>query len=447
MTLPALNFTKDLSPYTKLFIFAILFEPLLYFIFIKGLPFSRMLQLIFLLISFLILIYLIIINKKLIFKFGNLERNTSLNLFLFMVPISFLVGYFSGNHTVDLNVYQLNDFSGSSFDKAVSRKLLVEFIILIYYFMFFYFFTYAFLNKKSHLNYFFKLFKLIFILNLVVGYLDYVFHSIGFDLIARHFYDGVDVGRRFHGISGEPRQASVFLALGLSLFYLESLYSSKKFNVVWLIVTLPALFLTISFTSFLSIFIFLILLLPIIISILIRRPILFIFSVIFITISTFYFVQIPRIAEYVSTFSNVFEVLENSQQLPYLIRVQMGEVFPAYDQLKAISENNYMQLLFGSGIGTSAVNNYSYVDVLDAFGNPNSQLVRSIYESGIIGSILFISIFYFPFMSSNIDSKVKINLYIFTSFVLAFSLGVRSANAMIYLGILSSLISNNHIQR
>ena len=105
-----------------------------------------------------------------------------------------------------------------------------------------------------------------------------------------------------------------------------------------------------------------------------------------------------------------------------------------------------MQFLFGSGIGTSAVNNYSYVDIMDAFGNPNSQLIRSIYESGFIGSILFISIFYFPFINKNIDSRVKINLYIFTSFVLAFSLGVRSANALIYLGILSSLISNNHIK-
>ena len=148
MILPALNFTKDLSPYIKLFIFAILFEPLLYFIFIKGLPFSRMLQLVFLFISFLILIYLIINNKKLTFKFGNLERNTSLNLFLFMVPISFLVGYFSGNHTIDLNVYQLNDFSGNTFEKAVSRRLLVEFIILIYYFMIIYY-TFIFENFIS----------------------------------------------------------------------------------------------------------------------------------------------------------------------------------------------------------------------------------------------------------------------------------------------------------
>ena len=99
-----------------------------------------------------------------------------------------------------------------------------------------------------------------------------------------------------------------------------------------------------------------------------------------------------------------------------------------------------MQFLFGSGIGTSAVNNYSYVDIMDAFGNPNSQLIRSIYESGFIGSI-YLFIFYFPFINKNIDSRVKINLYIFTSFVLAFSLGVRSANALIYLGILSSLIS------
>mgnify|MGYP001158330004 CR=1 FL=1 len=446
MVSPPIDFTRDLTPFIKLFIFAILFEPLLYFIFIKGLPFSRMLQLAFLIIAFLILVVLILNDKKLMFKFGNLEKNNPLNLFFLMIPISFFVGYFSGNHSVDLNIYQLNDFSGRSFEKAVSRKLLIEFLILIYYFMFFYFFTYAFLNKKNHFEYFFSLFKFIFILNLVLGYLDYIFNSLGIDLISRHFYDGVDVGRRFHGISGEPRQASVFLALGLSLLYLESLFKSKKFNIIWIFITLPALFLTISFTSLLSIFIFLMLLLPILISILIRRPIVFIFSIIFIFISTFYFVQIPRIAQYVETFSNVFEVLENNQQLPYLIRVQMGEVFPVYDQLKAISENNYMQFLFGSGIGTSAVNNYSYVDIMDAFGNPNSQLIRSIYESGFIGSILFISIFYFPFINKNIDSRVKINLYIFTSFVLAFSLGVRSANALIYLGILSSLISNNHIK-
>ncbi len=443
-----LRLNSKLTPYSKLFIYGVIFETMLFFILFPGGQLSRILQFSFLLISFFIFSIAAIkkINIEIDIKF--IENNLFLNLFILLIPISFLIGFFSDNLGIALNSYQLNDFTRSTFESIVISRSITETFILLYYFFFFYFLTYLLVNNKESIDFFFRIFKILFLLHLVLGYADYFFVSVsGYDLIPRHFYDGINVGARFHGIAGEPRQAGVYMALGLSITYLESYYKQSKFNYWWLAVTVPAIFLTLSFTAIISIVIFLLLLTPIFLFIFYKKP-----FISFITFFLFLFFlylasEVPRIADYIEVFSRGLEVLESNKKLPYLIRVQLGEVYPLYDQYKALLSSNYLQFFFGSGIGTSAINNYSYVDLPDAFGNPNSQLIRSIYESGFLGTAFFTLIFYWPIINNNrINFNTKLSLYILTSLVLAFSYGVRSPAIFIFFGLMSSLLSNNLIK-
>jgi len=436
-----------LSLLIKIFIFAILLEPLLFFYLAPGFQLSRILQFLFIFIVFLTLMKVIIDKQNPIFIGEPFFNNPFLVVFFFIIPISFFSGFYSDNLFIELNIFQANDYSNSDFKSFVFFESLNEVLILIYYFTFFYYFTYILLSNRNSLDYFFRLFKFLFLLNLFLGYTDLLISFGGFDLIPRHLYDGINVGNRFHGIAGEPRQAGVFLAFGLSVLYLESVYNSSRMNPFWLVFTIPAIFLTLSFTSIISFLIFLVLLFPIFIIYINKKP-LILLVISFITALTTYIVfQIPRVDDYINVFISLLDILERNKDLPYLIRVQLGEVYPLYDQLIAMKEGNLIQLLFGSGIGSSAINNYSYVDTIDALGNPNSQLVRSIYESGLLGTLIFILIFYWPILRlKNTNFETKINFYIATSLVLAFSLGVRSSSIFIYFGLMCSIIFNNFIK-
>jgi hypothetical protein len=201
--------------------------------------------------------------------------------------------------------------------------------------------------------------------------------------------------------------------------------------------------LTVSFTSIISLAILFLLLVPVIVFVLLKNPFLSFLFLITTSILLYIAFTNARISEYAELLSTVFTVIENGSTLPFKIRMQMGEIFPLYDQYKAFQDGDYMPLLFGSGLGSSAVNNYSYVDHSDAFGNPNSQIIRSLYEHGLFGTAAFILIFYWPILGNKkLNFNTKLELYIFTSVVLAFSLGVRSPAVFIYLGILSSVLSN-----
>ena len=440
-----LKLNSSLTAYIKLFIFAVITQNLLYFYFFPGGQLGRILQLIFILVTIFILFVAAYKDRKVTVDISFIEINPFIIIFIGLVPFSFLVGYLSGNLSLELNPYQLIDYTRSAFSSRVISRSFNEIFILIYYFFFFYFLTYLLVNKKDSINFFFKVFKVIFITHMFCGYLDWILYQLFyFDLFSRHLYEGVHIGSRWHGIAGEPRQASVYMAFGISVIYLESFYKGTKFNPWWLIATVPAIFLTVSFTSMISIAIMFLLLLPVLIFVLLKNP--FLSFIFFISISILLYIAFTnsRIAEYAELLSTVFVVIDTGSALPFKIRMQMGEIFPLYDQYKAFAESDYMPLMFGSGLGTSAINNYSYVDHSDAFGNPNSQIIRSIYESGVLGTAIFIIIFYWPIVSNKkLNFNKKLELYVFTSVVLAFSLGVRSPAIFIYLGILSSILSNN----
>ena len=83
-------------------------------------------------------------------------------------------------------------------------------------------------------------------------------------------------------------------------------------------------------------------------------------------------------------------------------------------------------------------NNYGYIDTLDAFGNPNAQGVRLLYESGLFGTVCFFLAFYTPLklLSKNFNASEKTALLNFFLLMFASFFSLRSPTIYIYLGIM-----------
>ena len=68
--------------------------------------------------------------------------------------------------------------------------------------------------------------------------------------------DGINVGARYHGLAGEPRQAVPYLALGLAIFHLQHFFEGKKSNNWWIIAIIIVMILTQSASGILGIIAF-----------------------------------------------------------------------------------------------------------------------------------------------------------------------------------------------
>ena len=115
-----------------------------------------------------------------------------------------------------------------------------EYFIAFYYFAYFVVIARYLIPNKEAINYFFKLFLIVFILCILIGYLDLLLQLLlpletymGFP---RHFYNDTRVGFRFHGIAGEPRDAFSYLILGLGILTLRDIWrNKKKLTFFWVI--------------------------------------------------------------------------------------------------------------------------------------------------------------------------------------------------------------------
>ncbi len=120
--------------------------------------------------------------------------------------------------------------------------------------------------------------------------------------------------------------------------------------------------------------------------------------------------------------------------------------------IKMIQNNEFIRVIFGSGPGSAALNNYSYIDILDAYGNPNAQGIRLLYESGLLGSCIYLLAFFVPvgILTARYNKQTRLNFYNYMALIVACCLALRSPIAYIYLGLfIASLkvITNEKIHR
>jgi hypothetical protein len=427
---------------SRLYIWSIVFEPLLFFIFFQrslvGIPgnFSRMLQI-------LVFIYFVL---KIIIKHKIRIINFTSSLYIFfstyflLLIFAGLIGLASGAYDLPGAYQQGETLSGfSKMLNSAAIRPIFEYIIAGYYIIYFAVFPKYILKTEKDIIKFFKVFKLIFIISFVIGFVDLIFSAfLHVDLVPRHIMDGINVGARYHGLAGEPRHAVPYLALGLAIFHLQYFFEGKKLNNWWIIAVIIAMLLTQSASGILGIVAFIAL--YIIFNLINLRQFLKLFFLLMLVTSLLYLAVISsdRITNYIESAKNLWFILESGGELPYLMKIQLDSIYPLYDLTVKFRNFDILPVLIGSGLGSASVANNVYTDVVFGTSNPNSQLVRTLYESGLIGTWIFILAFIKPIKSlvKNFHARVGDQFIMYMFLLVGCTFGVRSAVAYIYIGIL-----------
>ncbi len=443
----------------KFYTWSVVLEPLLFFTGLGvttgiGVSLARGLQLIFIFLYFMALLTKPIYSLRDSFFRSSLSRlKNHYWAFLFV------------SLTGSSLVFLFNQFTNNPFFKIVTwpgetallRHAYVrpffEIIIYLFYFWYFVILPHKILKKIEHLKYFFKVFSFVFILNLFLGYADIIGSWVNRPIIPRHLIESlmgsiVFVGPRFHGLAGEPRDAFVYLSLGLAVYLLATGVFKRKVNYWYIMIMLFALVLTQSVSGVLGIFLFVLLALCLgACSGYLKSRHLIVISVIsfVIIIASLYFgARITAQIENIQSLFRNFDTLQVPQGVevaPMLIG-QLVNIVPLLHFLKELMSFNLFPILFGHGIEShSMINNF--VKIAMGWGselqNSHAQIVRLIYDFGIVGTFLYVLSMVRPIVLLNTKVRhLNINtklIVIAMLFVLGSGLAQRSAAPYIFLGI------------
>jgi len=426
-----------ISYLSKIYIYSIIFEPLLLFKLFEqgivgvGLTIGRFLQILF------ILLYFIKIIKQKSYFIPRWNSNYIIfSFFLLTIIVSTINGLNIGAYSIEnAQVFKLNP---NLINHPFIRPFF-EIFIYIYYVYYFVILPKHFITSARHVNYFFNRFFLIFTLHLFFGYIDFVLDPFEIDFLPRHFADMRDVGFRFHGFAGEPRDAAVFTIFAISILMLRKVWNNA-FNINILILALLSAVFTFS-TSFIFGLIFAGILFSFLGSMNKNKTIITISCLIVLLFSTTY---IPRIHYAVNAVINGvinINISDDYTKLDPLIRSQAQNIVPLFVRLKQPLIESITLSIFGSGMGSSGIVNGKTGIYTTQYQNPNAQITRLYFDNGLVGLTLLILAFYFTvkkYASTQYDFNYISNWLIL---LIGTFLAHRSATIFIFSGIAIAVLS------
>ena len=424
----------------RLYVWSILLEPLLFFIIadqsflIIPTSLARIIQI--LVVSGLIFLFLYKLTDR---KFNILIINIK-NPLYFYIFLHFFFLIIIGIFSIFVGTYDIYfQTNVVIIPNSVIFRPLFEYFIELFYIVYFFILPFYIFKSRVIVDYFFYYFRIVFLLCLVFGFIDILsIYFLDFPLIPRHITDWKFVGFRFHGIAGEPRQAYIYLVFGLAILNLKAFYYDKKMSVWWLIFVSIAIGFTQSMTAIVGLLFFILLYLSR--SFLIGAGNFFrgiatpFVALIFIILILF---TSDRLIDYLEDISTVLNVLDSGEKLPYLMEVQSTSIFPIYDLLVKVRNFDLLPVFFGSGLGSSSIINNIYIGGEYELKNPNSQIIKILYEGGLVGLFLIIKAFLYPIkrLTNGINLKNKKTFIIYTLLLLGAFFAIRSPTIYIYLGI------------
>ena len=253
--------TSRIKFISKIYILSVVMEPLYFFILVPqnitgiGANFARIFQ--FIVVASLCLKLFSYKRLRTLNFFSPLNKNFTY-YFIFAVLAGFW-GLYSGSYS--FNIDFSNHIAANSiiadFLRSHSFRPFFEYFIAFYYFAYFVVLARYMLTTKEAIDYFFKLFFIAFLICMFVGFLDLLLQLLieGRESFPRHFSDvNINVGFRFHGIAGEPRDAFSYLMLSLGILALRDIWEDKKkLTLFWIILITTTTLLTQSFSGILGI--------------------------------------------------------------------------------------------------------------------------------------------------------------------------------------------------
>lgn len=451
--------SKCISLY-KLYTWSVVFELLLFFAGMGvavgfGISIARGLQLIFIILYFLASLTNPIYSPRNSFfreHLSRLKNHYWLFLFVSLAGSSFVFLFYllTGNPIFRI----VSNLSETALLRQVYIRPFFEIIIYLYYFWYFVILPHKIFKNMNQLKYFFKLFLTVFNLNLLFGYIDLVGAWFSKPIIPRHLFEAIQgstvyMGPRFHGFAGEPRHAFVYLALGLAVYLLAAVVFKKKVNFFYLAIILLALVFSQSASGVIGVALFILLVILFGACYGYIKPKQLIFITIFLSMMMALSVySSEHLKLYIEAFQTFFGNLQIEQFLynltfPPMLKGQFADIIPVLYILKELQGYIFFPFLLGHGIGSSSIiNNFvgrNTGSASDELCNPNAQIIRLIFEFGVVGTVLFILAMIRPIilLSTKVrDLKINTRIVIISNLaILGCSLAIRSAAPFIFLGI------------
>lgn len=439
---------------TRLFVWSVVLEPLLFFVLFEraqtGITgnLSRILQAMVVAVLLLRGLSLLATPRagdiRLIDPWSPLYRNYI--AYLFVAVAAGLLGAFTGAYDLPVAYEAEGRSSLALILNSRATRPVFEYVVAIYYFAYFVILPRYLLARADALDYFFTVFRRIFVISFVIGIADLFLSAGGIYVLPRHLSEAGEAftGARFHGLAGEPRQAFSHLLLGLAVFHLAAWIRGRRLSRWWIAAVAAAALLTQSASGLLGLVFFGVLYLACNVT---RVSVSRVFwgAASLVLLGTAIFVAVlssDRILAYLEAGRDLWYVLESGRELPYLVVTQISSIYPVYDLTVKFRELDWLPLVLGSGLGsTSVLNNLipnaMPVDLEVQLANPNSQLVRTVYEVGLVGTGFFLLSFIRPIahLTNRLRAADRRRFLFFTLLLLGVVLANRSSASFIYLGL------------
>ncbi len=435
----------------KIYAWSLVIEPMVFFtltdqsITAVGANLSRMLSMIVLLFLSLSLIFgktHLYIPRPSSYKFFFLT------LYFYLSIVSGLFGLLMGVYTVGTNSLAPDDSFMVILINSTYIRPVFEYIILLYYIFYFSVLPMVLFKNKEDILYFFKVFFFMFNISLVIGIIDLIFVKL-YDttITGRCIYEWYiasgprNVGFRFHGIFGEPRDAFVVLGLGAAFYYFKSYVLNFPQNKFYYILILVCALLTQSASGIIGIAIFIGLYITIQYleskTFSIKRLLLIIFVGIICYVTVINSYRIHMILT--NTLSQIIAAYKSGTKLTF--PNLPPNIYPLFWIVDNILDLNPIPLLFGGGLGSASCVNNMYSGV-SGLTNPHANIIRVLAETGIIGLLIYITAFYYPVkkLAVKLPVKDRNKVIFFALLILSLSLAHRSAANFIFLGIFFATI-------
>lgn len=438
---------------TKLFCFSLAVEPLMFFVLTdpnqtgSSLTLSRLLQI-------LVGLYLVafVVQKRLFLP-------NPLYKFYMLYSSYIVVGLFSSVlGAVFYDSYSLSS-SGANMDAStVAAQILrgtyirpfIEILISVYYFGYFVVAPRYVIKSTVELKYLMDLIVNIFKFSLFFGVLDVLqFLVTGINFIPRHLVDSsyIELGTRYHGIAGEPRDAFPYLLFGLAIYFLRSaLFQQTPPSKGVIFLTAFALLLTQSASGIIGVG------LALCIYILAELKMSFVrlakisgVLVIAISIAAAVVLNTDRVLAYVVAAEGLFDILMAGDKLHPAMLAQSPNIFPLWQIFLNLKDLNLFPVIFGSGVGSASFisNNLGGTNEL---ANPHSNAVRLFFEVGILGAWLYLAsqLLLIRRLKTILGTALGQKFYYLAILLMGACLGHRSATIFILCGVALAIVSNQH---
>ena len=313
--------------------------------------------------------------------------------YIICVIASSICGFILGSYEWHGQLYFSEGYSGVGryIYQPVIRSLL-EILILFFQLIYYVILAPVFIRKREDVDFFFKLILFAGFIHFFLGLCAMMFPDYIF--IARHWIDGRGIGWRFHGIAGEPRDAFVFGFFFYMLLLLRGLLYTKKVHMyrLWLLAIIISSVLTKSFSGVvglsLSIMVY-----SYFKGVRAALPLCFVGVIMIPSIIIYdsrhhiYFDEILKYINHGSIFDHI----------PYYVYAQISNVLPLVVYFQDCITFQWFNVLFGHGIGTAP---FLLSHIYSKYSLPNAQIVRELFDVGLVGLLCWINAIYHVFYQS-----------------------------------------------